>query len=304
MTLVVAVILIVGFVVLVAGAVLVRSRRADVLEAPFEAPAETPVLVEQPEVVLPPELVDAPPVEEAAVDAPAVEAPPVEAPAVRPRLRDRLGRARALFAEYADAVRSRSSIDDQTWEDLEEMLIRADVGVATSAAVLDSLRRRVKADSISTPDALITALEQQLEEDLSAGDRMLRIDAGVPNVWLVVGVNGVGKTTTIGKLGLRESSAGRQVLMAAGDTFRAAAVEQLATWAERVGADIVRGGDGADPGAVVFDAVQRAAARGAELVLADTAGRLHTRVNLMEELRKVRRVAEREPGHLSEVLLV
>jgi fused signal recognition particle receptor len=119
-----------------------------------------------------------------------------------------------------------------------------------------------------------------------------------------VGVNGVGKTTTIGKVGKREAAEGKRIVMAAGDTFRAAAAEQLGMWAERVDADLVRGAEGGDPSSVIFDAVQRAAARGTDLVLADTAGRLHTKVNLMEELRKVRRVAEREPGKVTEVLLV
>ena len=137
-----------------------------------------------------------------------------------------------------------------------------------------------------------------------AGDRSLRFEPGVPNVWLFVGVNGVGKTTTIGKVGQREIAEGRSVVMAAGDTFRAAAAEQLELWARRVGADMVRGAEGGDPGSVVFDAVQRAAARGVDLVLADTAGRLHTKVNLMEELKKVRRVAERPPGRVTETLLV
>jgi fused signal recognition particle receptor len=123
-------------------------------------------------------------------------------------------------------------------------------------------------------------------------------------VWLFVGVNGVGKTTTIGKLGKQQAAAGRSVIMAAGDTFRAAAAEQLGTWAERTDAELVRGDEGGDPSAIIFDAVQRAAARGKDLVLADTAGRLHTKVNLMEELRKVRRVADREPGRVTEVLLV
>jgi fused signal recognition particle receptor len=121
---------------------------------------------------------------------------------------------------------------------------------------------------------------------------------------LFVGVNGVGKTTTIGKVAAQQIAAGRRVVMAAGDTFRAAATEQLTTWAERSGADIVRGAEGGDPSSVIFDAVQRAAARGADLVLADTAGRIHTKDNLMEELRKVRRVAGREPGRVTEVLLV
>ena len=123
-------------------------------------------------------------------------------------------------------------------------------------------------------------------------------------MWLIVGVNGVGKTTTIGKLARREVAAGHSVLLAAGDTFRAAAADQLALWAERTGTEIVRGAEGGDPSAIVFDAVQRAAARGNDLVLADTAGRLHTKVNLVEELKKIRRVADRDPGNVTEVLLV
>jgi fused signal recognition particle receptor len=125
-----------------------------------------------------------------------------------------------------------------------------------------------------------------------------------PAVWLFVGVNGVGKTTTIGKVAHQQRALGRTVVMAAGDTFRAAAAEQLGTWAERTDAELVRGSEGGDPSSVVFDAVQRAAARGHDLVLADTAGRLHTKTNLMEELRKVRRVADRDPGNVTEVLLV
>src|SRR5256714_8917920 len=136
-----------------------------------------------------------------------------------------------------------------------------------------------------------------------AGDCSLHFEPGQPNVWLFVGVNGVGKTTTIGKVGQREISDGRSVVMAAGDTFRAAAAEQLGLWADRVGADCVRGSEGGDPSSVIFDAVQHAAAKGTDLVLADTAGRLHTKTNLMEELRKVRRVADRDPGTVTEVLL-
>jgi fused signal recognition particle receptor len=136
------------------------------------------------------------------------------------------------------------------------------------------------------------------------GDRTLHFEPGVPNVWLFVGVNGVGKTTTIGKVGRREVAEGRSVVMAAGDTFRAAAAEQLGLWAERVGADLVRGNEGGDPSSVIYDAVERAGAKHYDLVLADTAGRLHTNTNLMEELRKVRRVADKEPGKVTEVLLV
>ncbi|MGH9073886.1 MAG: signal recognition particle-docking protein FtsY, partial [Acidimicrobiales bacterium] len=197
-----------------------------------------------------------------------------------------------------------SGIDDQTWDELEEALVLADVGVVRAAGFLGPLRDRVKAGEIRTAEDLLEGLKADLKSAMADGDRALRMDPGPVNVWLFVGVNGVGKTTTIGKVGMREAAAGRTVVMAAGDTFRAAAAEQLELWAERVGADLVRGGEGGDPGSVVFDAVQRASARRADLVLADTAGRLHTKVNLMEELKKVRRVAERPPGRLNEVLLV
>jgi fused signal recognition particle receptor len=143
-----------------------------------------------------------------------------------------------------------------------------------------------------------------MKQQLAGVDRTLHLDDGRTNVWLFVGVNGVGKTTTIGKLGKRQTDAGHQVVMAAGDTFRAAAAEQLGTWADRSGATLVRGAEGGDPSAIIFDAIESAAAKGADLVLADTAGRLHTKSNLMEELKKVRRVASKEPGHVTEVLLV
>ena len=142
-----------------------------------------------------------------------------------------------------------------------------------------------------------------LVERLGGVDRSLAL-GGSPSVWLFVGVNGVGKTTTIGKLGRREAGAGRSVVLAAGDTFRAAAADQLALWGDRSDVPVVRGAEGADPSSVVFDAVEHAAARGAELVLADTAGRVHTRSNLMDELAKVRRVAEKGSGTVTETLLV
>ena len=232
-------------------------------------------------------------------------APPEEPapPPLKPRFRDRLGQARSLFGGYVRSVRSRGKISEETWEDLEEALIRADVGVELTTVLLEDLRHRVKAESISEPDGVLDALRDELVERL-AGDRELHIADAAPDIWLFVGVNGVGKTTTIGKLGMRAIADGRSVVMAAADTFRAAAADQLDLWARRVGADLVRGAEGGDPGAVVFDAKERAAARHSDLVLADTAGRLHTKVNLMEELKKVRRVAERPPGQLSEVLLV
>ncbi|MHB8506965.1 MAG: signal recognition particle-docking protein FtsY, partial [Acidimicrobiales bacterium] len=194
-------------------------------------------------------------------------------------------------------------IDDSTWEELEEALILADVGVEVVGGVLDDLRARVESGRVSTPDELIGLLRDDLVARLAA-DRTLHLEPGVTNVWLFVGVNGVGKTTTIGKIGLQQAREGHTVVMAAGDTFRAAAADQLAMWGDRVGVEVVRGNEGGDPGAVIFDAVQHAAARHADLVLADTAGRLHTKVNLMEELRKVRRVAERPPGRVTEALLV
>ena len=162
----------------------------------------------------------------------------------------------------------------------------------------------MKDENITEPAGADRRDEGGDREARLAGDRTLRYEPGQPNVWLFVGVNGVGKTTTIGKVGKRARAEGRSVVMAAGDTFRAAAAEQLELWAERVGAEIVRGSEGGDPSSIIFDAVQRAGARDIDLVLADTAGRLHTKTNLMEELRKVRRVADRDPGKVTEVLLV
>ncbi len=223
----------------------------------------------------------------------------------RPTLRDRLGKARGAISGYVGSVLARSGITEETWDELEEALIRADVGVQPTADLLDSVREQVEAEGITEPDALIDLLKDQMKGRLAGADRTLSLgsDAGT-DVWLFVGVNGVGKTTTIGKIGKQKIDEGRKVVMAAGDTFRAAAGEQLEMWADRVGAEIVRGEEGGDPSAVIFDAVQAAHARGADLVLADTAGRLHTKVNLMEELSKVRRVADRDPGNVSEVLLV
>jgi fused signal recognition particle receptor len=226
----------------------------------------------------------------------------IEEPIVKPRLRDRLGRARAAMSGLVGGIKSRS-IDNDTWDELEEALIRSDLGVQTTMAVLDDLRAQAKAEKIKTADDLLGALKDDLKARL-AGDRTLRKADEGPSVWLLVGVNGVGKTTTIGKLARREVSDGHKVMLAAGDTFRAAAGDQLAMWAERTGSDIIRGAEGADPGSVVFDAIQAGAARGAHLVLADTAGRLHNKVNLMEELKKVHRIAEKGPATLTETLLV
>ncbi|HET9059866.1 MAG TPA: signal recognition particle-docking protein FtsY [Acidimicrobiales bacterium] len=222
----------------------------------------------------------------------------------RPRFRDRLGKARSSLAGHLAGLRGRGKLDEEAWEELEEALILADVGVVTVQQILDDLRTRARQEKFERPAQLVAALRDELVAKLQGDLDLHRAGEGATTVWLFVGVNGVGKTTTIGKIGMREVSEGRRVVMAAGDTFRAAAADQLQLWSERSGAGFVRGNEGGDPGAVVFDAVQHAAARGADLVLADTAGRLHNKVNLMEELKKVRRVADRAPGSVSEVLLV
>jgi fused signal recognition particle receptor len=235
-----------------------------------------------------------------------VAEPVAEPVAEAPTYRSRLGNVRGLFSGAVSALRA-GRIDQATWDSLEEALIRADVGVSTTNVLLGELREKVAAKQIKGGDELLHALRDSIRHLLGgAGSRELHFDGrdGHPDVWLFVGVNGVGKTTTIGKLARRQTADGRSVLLAAGDTFRAAAGDQLALWAERTGTDIVQGAEGADPSAIVFDAVQRAAARGNDLVLADTAGRLHTKVNLVEELKKIRRVADRDPGNVTEVLLV
>jgi fused signal recognition particle receptor len=253
-----------------------------------ETPTAEPAVAESEPAVAEPERAVAEP-----------EAPPAT-------YRSRLGGVRGLFGGAVAALRA-GRIDATTWESLEEALIRADVGVATADALLADLRAKVESKEVRSGDDLLAALGQSIRElHETAETRALRFDGkdGAPDVWLIVGVNGVGKTTTIGKLARRETASGRSVLLAAGDTFRAAAADQLAMWADRTGTEIVRGAEGGDPSAIVFDAVQRAAARGNDLVLADTAGRLHTKTNLVEELKKIRRVADRDPGNVTEVLLV
>jgi fused signal recognition particle receptor len=196
-------------------------------------------------------------------------------------------------------------LDDETWERLEEALILADVGAKATADVVGRLESEVEAGQVSGAEAVRERLVELLAELASTGERTMDLSAR-PAVIMVVGVNGTGKTTTIGKLAeiLRERF-GLKVIVAAADTYRAAAIEQLETWADRAGAEIVRGSPGGDPGAVVFDAVGAAESRGADVVIADTAGRLHTHGNLMEELAKVRRVtAKRLEGAPHETLIV
>ena len=197
-----------------------------------------------------------------------------------------------------------SSLDDDFYDELEECLILADLGVETAGRAVERLRRRVKEQRLRDPEEARQALRDILVEMLQVGDSCLRLGTK-PSVILVIGVNGVGKTTTIWKLSKQLIDEGKKVLMCAGDTFRAAAADQLEIWAERTGADIVRQHEGADPAAVVYDGIQAAKARQADVILCDTAGRLHNKANLMNELNKISRIIDRElPEAEKEVLLV
>jgi len=233
-------------------------------------------------------------------------APAEDRPGFIRRLRNRLNRGNSwLTYDLADLLRGRQ-IDAAILEELETRLLTADVGVEATERILEGLRRRVARRELTDARALITALREAIVAILAPVAAPLRIDpAHRPYVILVVGDNGSGKTTTIGKLARRCAAEGHSVLLAAGDTFRAAAIEQLKVWAERTGADFAAQLPGADPGAVVFDALAAARARGSEVLLADTAGRLHSQSHLMEELKKVRRVIQRfDASAPHEVLLV
>ncbi len=212
----------------------------------------------------------------------------------------------SLLGAMDDLVR-RGKIDEDLYEELEEILIQADVGVTTSMELVDRLRQEVKERRIKEASELQPLLAEIVAEILIDEEEVPALqlrDDGL-SVILFVGVNGVGKTTTIGKLAHRLKSEGKKVLLAAGDTFRAGAIEQLQVWGERVGVDVIKHQPGGDPAAVIFDAVQAAKSRGIDVLLCDTAGRLHSKVNLMEELKKVRRVLQREiPDAPHEVLLV
>ena len=195
-------------------------------------------------------------------------------------------------------------LDDDFYEELEEALILADIGAATAADTVAQLRKRVSQKLMTRADEVKDALRDILAEKLDVGDPAMDLSTR-PSVVLIIGVNGVGKTTSIGKLAARLKSEGKKVLLCAGDTFRAAAADQLEIWANRAGVDIVRQHEGADPGAVLFDALQAAKARNADVVLCDTAGRLHNKQNLMNELAKLRKIIDREtPDAAKETLLV
>lgn len=224
------------------------------------------------------------------------------------------------FGRIANLLRS-SRLDDSVWDEIEEILISSDVGVETSLRIIDRLKQQVRQERLDSPEAVTEALKQALTEDLATGPHPVsahasqssihpelvegRTDGSTrPYVILMVGVNGVGKTTSIGKLAHHFTQSGRKVILGAGDTFRAAAAEQLEILGQRVGVDVIRHTAGADPGAVAYDAYQASKSRGADVLIFDTAGRLHTKSNLMEELRKIHRVLKRQdPTAPHEVIL-
>ena len=220
------------------------------------------------------------------------------------RLAEGLKKTRESMARKVDAiVNSFTKIDEELFEELEETLIMSDVGVATSAEICRRLRAAVKQRGV-TDAAEVRELIKEIIADMLAGGEALSISTK-PSIVLVIGVNGVGKTTTIGKLAASLKAQGKQVLLGAADTFRAAAIDQLQVWADRAGVEMVRQSEGADPSAVVFDAITAGRARGVDVIICDTAGRLHNKKNLMDELSKISRVIQREaPGCDVEVLLV
>jgi fused signal recognition particle receptor len=305
----------------VLGLVLAPSRRRPrTVEAPPVQEAAAPPI--------PPPL-DAPPVAAQPVEAPATPEMPVpaaapEAPTVpeapgeplveRPepsagrlvRLRGRLAGSQSALGRGLFTLLSRDTIDEDVWEEVEDTLLTSDIGLTATNDMVASLREQVRVMGARTPDDVRTMLRETLLVAVGSGtDRTLRTAPhdGRPAVVLVVGVNGTGKTTTCGKLARVIVGDGGTVLLGAADTFRAAAADQLATWGERVGASIVRGPEGADPASVAFDAVRDGVEQGVDTVVIDTAGRLHTKTGLMDELGKVKRVVERD-GPVDEVLLV
>ncbi|GAA5137080.1 signal recognition particle-docking protein FtsY [Pseudonocardia adelaidensis] len=244
--------------------------------------------------------------------APPVPAPPPAAPEIAPtegrleRLRGRLARSRTGFGQGLLGLLGAGELDEESWEDVEATLLQADLGPEMTVELVDTLRSELAARAVRTPEQARQLLRDVLTDALATDmDRSVRAlpHGGRPGVVLVVGVNGTGKTTTTGKLARVLVADGRHVVLGAADTFRAAAAEQLATWGERAGATVVRGPEGADPASVAFDAVKQGAEEGADAVLLDTAGRLHTKTGLMDELGKVKRVVERQ-AEVDEVLLV
>ncbi|MEU7582940.1 signal recognition particle-docking protein FtsY [Streptomyces sp. NPDC041068] len=284
-------------------------------EAPRDEPRRTIEEVELPLVepsASAPVVVEEPVAEEPAVEEPA--APEIETPEPTAgrlvRLRARLSRSQNALGKGLLTLLSREHLDEDTWEEIEDTLLTADVGVAPTQELVERLRERVKVLGTRTPEELRALLREELLTLLGTGggtdfDRAVKTESGLetPGIVMVVGVNGTGKTTTTGKLARVLVADGRSVVLGAADTFRAAAADQLQTWGERVGARTVRGPEGGDPASIAFDAVKEGIADGADVVLIDTAGRLHTKTGLMDELGKVKRVVEKH-APLDEVLLV
>ncbi len=220
------------------------------------------------------------------------------------KIKDGLKKTREGFVGQINSMlKSFTKIDDELFEELEELLVMADVGVHTAQNICEQLKEQVKAQGVTDPDLIMSMLEKIVSDMLCEGNNMVLNTK--PSVVLVIGVNGVGKTTTIGKLANYYVSNGKKVTLAAADTFRAAAIEQLQVWAERSNADIVKQNEGSDPAAVVFDAISSAKAKGSDIIICDTAGRLHNKRHLMDELAKIRRIIDRElPDADKEFLLV
>jgi fused signal recognition particle receptor len=279
-----------------------RRRKIEAGEAPPEQQAGTePAAPELPafQTALPP----APP---EALEEEAREEELEERRGFFRKLRERLTRTRSTFVSRLDRlVLGRRQIDDELLDELEEVLITSDLGVQTTQRLIDSVKEKVKRRELSDAGRLKEALQAEIAEIMRPETAPLDVEAARPFVVMVVGVNGVGKTTTIGKIASQLTGQGKRVLLVAADTFRAAAIEQLEIWAQRSGAEIVKQKGGADPSAVAFDGIKAALNRGIDVVLIDTAGRLHTKVPLMEEVKKVRRIISRElAGAPHETLLV
>lgn len=220
------------------------------------------------------------------------------------RLKEGLSKTKKLLIENAEALFMGRTVDENLLEELEEVLVMADVGPKAAGSIVGALREKVKKGKIPDSISLKKALKEEIKSTLQDSGG-IKITGEKPFVMLVIGVNGVGKTTTIGKLAKRFTDEGLKVILAAGDTFRAAAIEQLEIWAQRAHAQIVKHKSGADPAAVAFDAIASARAKNADVVIIDTAGRLHTKINLMDELKKIKRVINKEmPSAPQEVLLV
>lgn len=219
------------------------------------------------------------------------------------KISEGLKKTRDSLGQLFDGVFSGGSVNDELFDDLEEALVLGDTGAATAAAICEELRKRVKKDGVTDPEKVREMLAEVIAEMLRGGQE-LNLESK-PAIIMVIGVNGAGKTTTIGKLAKRFEDAGKKVVVAAADTFRAAAIEQLEVWAQRSGAEIIKHSEGSDPAAVVFDAIAAGKARHADIIICDTAGRLHNKKGLMDELAKIGRIIEREAaGSSVETLLV